>query len=85
MKPKGSMPHSQELSNKHYPKPNQSNSTFSFKINSNIVLPSTPRDLLPLGLPINMFTTLLPCSILTTCPAHLNHLDLITLTILGER
>ena len=27
----------------------------------------------------------LPCSILATCPAHLNLPDLITLTILGER
>ena len=32
-----------------------------------------------------MLKALLPSSILATCPAHLNLVDLITLTILGER
>ena len=35
-------------------------------------------------LPVKIFKALLPFSILTTSPAHLNLLDLITLTILGE-
>jgi hypothetical protein len=32
-----------------------------------------------------MLKVLLPSSILATCPAYLNLIDLITLTILGER
>ena len=46
MEPGGSMPHSQGLSNKPYPEPNQTNphiDTYLFKVHSNIVLPSTPR------------------------------------------
>ena len=47
MEPGGSMPHSQGLSNKPYPEPNQPKSpridTYLFKVHSNIVLPSTPR------------------------------------------
>jgi hypothetical protein len=39
----------------------------------------------PVGLPVKILKELLPSSILATCPAHLNHLDLIILTILGER
>ena len=34
---------------------------------------------------VKILKALLPSSILATCPAHLNLLDLITLTILGER
>ena len=37
------------------------------------------------GLPVKILKALLPSSILATCPAHLNLLDLITLTILGGR
>ena len=37
------------------------------------------------GLPVKILKALLPSSILATSPAHLNLLDLITLTILGER
>ena len=59
--------------------------TYLFKIHSNIVLPSTPKGLFPVGLPVKILKALLPSSILATCPAHLNLLDLITLTILGER
>ena len=61
---------------------------YLFKVHSNIVLPSTPRPLkclFPVGLPVKMLKALLPSSILAICPAHLNLLDLITLTILGER
>ena len=47
---------------------------------------STPHShLFPVGLPVKILKALLPSSILATCPAHLNLLDLITLTILGER
>ena len=53
--------------------------THLFKANSNIVLPSTPRP--PKGLPVKILKALLSSSILATCPAHLNLLDLITLTI----
>ena len=41
--------------------------------------------LFPVGLPVKVLKALLPSSILATCPTHLNLLDLITLTILGER
>ena len=44
-----------------------------------------PKGLFPVGLPFKILKALLPSSILATCPAHLNLLDLITLTILGER
>ena len=50
--------------------------TYLFKVHSNIVLPSTPRP--PVGLPVRILKALLPSSILTTCPTHLNLLDLIT-------
>ena len=39
----------------------------------------------PVGLPVKILKALLLSSILATCPAHLNLLDLITLTIIGER
>ena len=44
-----------------------------------------PKGLFPVGLPVKILKALLPSSILATCLAHLNLLDLITLTILGER
>ena len=43
MKPGGSMPHSQGLSNNSYREPNQPNSSHFFKIHSDIFLQSTPR------------------------------------------
>ena len=43
-----------------------------------------PKGLFPVGLPVTILKAL-PSSILATCPAHLNLVDLITLTILGER
>jgi hypothetical protein len=57
---------------------------YFFKIHSNIIFPSTPR-LFPIGLPDKISKELLPYSILATWPAHLNLLELITLTILAER
>ena len=50
---------------------------------SNIVLLS--RSLLILALPVKIVKALLPSSVRATRPAHLNLLDLIALTILGER
>ena len=67
--------------------PNPRTDTYLFKVHSNIVLPPTPRPpkgLLPLGLPVKILKALLDSSILAICPAHLNLLDFITLTILGE-
>ena len=43
-----------------------------------------PKGIFPVGLPVKMLKAHLPSSILATCPAHMNLLDLITLTILGE-
>ena len=45
----------------------------------------TPWLVEPGGLPIKILKVLQPSSILATRPAHPNLLDLITLTILGER
>ena len=42
-----------------------------------------PKFLFLVGLPVKILKALLPSSILARCPTHL--LDLITLTILGER
>ena len=62
--------------------------TYLFKVHSNIVLPSAPIDLpkgpFPVDLPVKILKALLPSSILATCPAHLNLLDLITLTIINR-
>ena len=35
----------------------------------------------PIGLPVKILKAFLASSILVTCPAHLNFLDLVTLTI----
>ena len=62
--------------------------TYFFKIYSDIVLPSMLRShkgLFPAGVPVKILKVYLSSSILATCPAHLNLLDLITLNILGER
>ena len=44
-----------------------------------------PKDLLPIGIPVQILKAILPSSILAAWTAHLNFLDLITLTILGKR
>ena len=91
MEPGGSMSHSQGPFNNPYPdriNPTTRIDTYLFKVHSNIVFPSTlglPKGLFPVGLPVKILKDLLPSPILATCPAHLNLLDLITLTILGER
>ena len=80
------MPHSNELFNIPYPELNLTVDNFFFKVHSNNVLPSTTRlakGLFPIALPVNILKALLLSSILATWPAHLNILDIITLTILG--
>ena len=52
-------------------------------LSSNLGL-ALPKGLFPVGVPVKILKALLNSSILATCPAHLNFLDLITLTILGE-
>jgi len=44
-----------------------------------------PKGIVPVCLPVKILKALLPSSVQATCNAHLNLLDLITLTILGER
>ena len=82
------MPHSQGLSNNPYFEPNHQFPTLiprSIPILSSHLRLGFPKGLSPVGLPVKILKALLPSSILATCPAHLNLLDLITLTMLGER
>ena len=86
------MQHSQELSNNPYPKPNQPNypqlvpiSSRSILILSSHLRLGLPKGLFPVGLSVKILKAVLPSSILATCPAHLNLVDLITLAILRER
>ena len=44
-----------------------------------------PKSIFPAGLLVKILTALQPPSILAAWPAHLNLLDLIALTMLGER
>jgi hypothetical protein len=53
-------------------------------LSSHLIL-GLPKGLFPVGVPIKVLKALLTSSILAKWPAHLNLLDLITLTILGER
>ena len=81
------MQHSQESSNNPYPEMNQPNSSLvPISLMSILILSShlrlgLPKGLFPVGLRAKILKVLLPSSILTACPAHLNLLDLITLTI----
>ena len=86
------MPHSQWLSSNPYPEPNQPKLPALTHISSRSILIlfshlrlGLPKGLFPVGLPVNILKALLLSSILATCPAHLNFLDLIILTILTER
>ena len=88
MKPEGPMPHSQRFFNNSYSEPNPCTDSYLFKIYFNIVqhlLLGFPIGLSVVGLLVKIFKAFLPSSILAKCPARLNLLDLITLTILGKR
>jgi hypothetical protein len=81
------MSYSQGLSINPYPDPNQPNSSHCFR--SILILPchlrlGLTKGLFFVGLPVKFLKTHIPSSILVTCPAHHNLLDLITLTILGK-
>ena len=78
--------HSQGLSNPYREPINPISciDTYLFKVHSNIAS-HLRLGLLKGLLPVKTIKALLSSSILATCPAHLNLLDLITLTILGER
>ena len=86
MESEGSMPHSQGLSNNSCPEPNQPNyPQIPISLRSILILPShlrlgLPKGLFPVGLPVRILKALPPSSILATCRAHLNLLDLIHLT-----
>ena len=56
---------------------------YFFKVCFIIFLLSMSR-LFPVGLSVKILEEILTSSILTTCSAHLNLIDLIPLTILGE-
>ena len=87
------MPHSQGLSNNPFPETNRlnySNLYVLISLGSILILCSHPRlglpeFFFPIGLPDKILKAVLPSSILATCPAHRNLLDLITLNVLGER
>ena len=85
MEPKGSMSHSQGLSYNPYPELNKPISLrYTLKLSSHLCL-GLPKGLSPVGLLANILKTLLPSSILATCPSHPNLLDLIILVLLSEQ
>ena len=84
MEPEGSMPRLQGLSNNPRINPIPRIDTYLFEVHSNIsshLRLGLPKGLFPVGLPVNILKALLLSSILATCPAHLNLLDLITLPL----
>ena len=71
MEPSGSMPRSQGLSNKPYPEPSESNSSYSAPIYLRSILtlpfylcPGFPRCRFPVSLPIKILKGALPLSII---------------------
>ena len=90
MKSVGSKPYSQWLSNNTYLKPNQFLVLIPISLRYILILSSHLRlflheVLFPLGLLVNILKALLPFSIRATWSTHLSLLDLITMTVLGER
>jgi len=88
MEPGGSMPHSQGSPIIHtlsrinpFPAMIPISSRPILILSAHLRL-GVAKGLFPVGLPVKILKA--PSSILATCPAHLNLLDLITLTILGE-
>ena len=83
MEPGGSVRHWQDFSNDSYSwtESTQFLVLIPISLRSILILSSHLR----LGLPVNILKALLPSSIVATCPVHLNLIDVITLTILGER
>ena len=84
------MPHSQGSYNNPYPEPNQFPALIHISSKYILVLAShlrqgLPKGLFNVGLSVKILKAFLTSAILATCSAHLNLLDLITLTILGER
>ena len=64
--------------------------TYLIKVGYILILSShlrlgLPKGLFPVGLLVKILKAPLPSSILATCLAHPNLLDVITLTMLGER
>jgi hypothetical protein len=92
MQPGSSVLHMKGLSNNPYSELNQPRSILI--LSSHPALISTyvnlnftwdfPLELFFVGLLFQILKTLLPYSFLAICPAHLNILEIITLTILGE-
>ena len=82
--PGGSMPHSQGPSNNLYCKPIPISLRSILKLSSQLRL-DLPKGLYPAGVPVEILKALLSPSILAIWPTHFSLLDLITLTILGER
>ena len=91
MEPGGSRLLSQGLSNNPYPEPYQQFLVLIFiSLRSILILSShlrigLPKGFFPIGLPVKILKALLLSSNLATRPARFNLLDLIILTILGER
>ena len=92
MEPAGSMPNSQGFSSNAYPDPNQTQflvlipiSLRSILVMSSHLRLGLPKGIFPIGLPVKILKAVLPSSILATWPAHLNLLDLITLTAVWSR
>ena len=87
MEPGGWMSHSQGLSNNHL---SQFLVLVPIYLRSILILCShirlgLPKGLFPVVVPVKIFKKLLPPSILATWPSYLNLLDLLSLTMLGER
>ena len=91
MKPESSRSHWEGLSNNPFQSrinPIPCIDTYFFKFHPNIALAFKSRPskgLFPINLPVKILREFLHPFIMATWPAYLNLLDLITLSILGER